>query len=157
MIAPPGRSRSVAVVAMCVSLCLFLWIPVARAATHSPPSSAGLRSQVLDLVNRSRSSHGLSALRLSLPLSAEALAHSRRMARSGDISHTANLVDLIHRMGGTVFGEDVARGRGLRGIYGAWLQRTDTRNVLLDPRFRIVGVGVVHIGGFYWVTLQAFD
>jgi hypothetical protein len=78
------------------------------------------------------------------------------MARAGEISQTANLAELIRGLGGTVFGEDVARGRGLQGIFAAWLRLTVTRRVLLDTRFRRAGLGVVHIGGFYWVTLQAF-
>ena len=56
-----------------------------------------------------------------------------------------------------MFGEDVGKGRGLRGIRDAWLRRADTRRILLDPRFHHVGLGVVHVDGFYWVTLQAFD
>jgi uncharacterized protein YkwD len=79
------------------------------------------------------------------------------MARSGAISHTPNLADLIRSVGGTVFGEDVGKGRAIVGIRDAWLTRPDTRPILLDPRFHHVGLGVIHIGGFYWVTLQAFD
>jgi hypothetical protein len=28
---------------------------------------------------------------------------------------------------------------------------------MLDPRFHRVGLGVVHVDGYYWVTFQAFD
>jgi uncharacterized protein YkwD len=119
--------------------------------------SSELRDRLLALVNRSRHSRDLPRLRLNLRLSREALKHSRHMARSGAISHTPNLADLIRGVGGTVFGEDVGKGRAIVGIRDAWLRRPDTRPILLDPRFHHVGLGVIHIGGFYWVTLQAFD
>jgi hypothetical protein len=79
------------------------------------------------------------------------------MARTDAISHTANLEDLIRGVGGTVFGEDVGKGRAIVGIRDAWIRRPDTRRILLDARFHHVGLGVIHISGFYWVTLQAFD
>jgi Uncharacterized protein with SCP/PR1 domains len=112
---------------------------------------------MLALVNRSRHSHGLPRLQLNLRLSREALKHSRQMARNGAISHTADLVNLIRGVGGTVFGEDVGKGRAIVGIRDAWLRRPDTDRILLDARFHNVGLAVIHIGGFYWVTLQAFD
>ena len=112
---------------------------------------------MLALVNRSRASHGLPLLRMNKRLSREALHHSRQMARKGAITHTPNLADLVRSVGGSVFGEDLGKGRGVRGIRDAWMQRADTRRIMLDPRFGHVGLGVVHADGFYWVTLQVFD
>ena len=116
-----------------------------------------LRTKMLALVNRSREPRGLPALRIDDRLSREALAHSRKMSQAGVISHTSNLVEIISGVGGTVFGENVARGRGLQGIRDAWLGGSETRAILLDRRFHHVGLGVIHAGGYYWVTLQAFD
>ena len=56
-----------------------------------------------------------------------------------------------------MFGEDLGKGRSLEGIRNAWIRRADTRRIMLDPRFEHVGLGVVHVDGFFWVTLQAFD
>jgi uncharacterized protein YkwD len=151
------------VVSLTVSVALgaVFVVPVARAQspTHAAirPASNVLRDRLLALVNRSRQSRGLSRLRPNAPLSREALKHSRDMARAGAISHTPNLANLIRGVGGTVFGEDIGKGRAIAGIRDAWLRRPDTRSILLDTRFVRVGLGVVHIGGFYWVTLQAFD
>ena len=111
----------------------------------------------LELVNRSRATHGLPLLRINLRLSREALHHSQQMARKGVITHTPNLADLVRSVGGSAFGEDLGKGRGLRGIRDAWMQRADTRQIMLDARFDHVGLGVVHADGFYWVTLQVFD
>ncbi len=121
------------------------------------PTADELAKRMLNLVNRSRDIRGLPELRLNAHLCPEALRHSRRMAKTGTISHTSNLADIVRGVGGSVFGEDLAKGRGLQGIRDAWLRRTDTRLIMLDPRFRNVGLGVVHFNGFYWVTFQAFD
>lgn len=133
--------------------------PVAPAHALGVPLSgpAELRHRMLGFINRSRTSRGLEPLRIDRRLSAEALGHSRKMARESRIFHTPGLAAIVAGEGGTVFGENLARGRGLRGIRDAWLRRTDTRRILLDPRFRRAGLGVLHRDGFYWVTLQAFD
>jgi len=130
--------------------------PTGVSIMRGAPGPDELRATMLALVNRSREIRGLASLRVNEELSREALSHSRKMARAGAIFHTPNLADLIGGVGGTVFGENVGRGRGLRGIRDAWLREPGTRRVLLDPRFDQVGLGVVHIDGFYWVTLQAF-
>ena len=160
----PPRARTRLVVILAVSA-IIMGASFAAPSAHaqSPrhptvrPETSALRDRMLALVNRSRHSHGLPRLRLNLRLSREALRHSRQMARNGAIFHTANLEDLIRAVGGTVFGEDVGKGRAIVGIRDAWLRRPDTRRILLDARFRHVGLAVIHIGGFYWVTLQAFD
>ena len=112
---------------------------------------------MLNLVNRSREIRGLPELRMNARLGEEALRHSKRMARTGTISHTPNLADVIRGVGGSVYGEDIGKGRGLQGIRDAWLRELDTRRIMLDPRFRHAGLGVVHIDGYYWITLQAFN
>ena len=151
--------------AVAASLVLFallsvtLVAPTADAGSRREQRSASddLRRRMLALVNRSRGSHGLQLLRINARLSREAFRHSRRMARDSAISHTPNLADLVRSVGGSVFGEDLGKGRGLRGIRDAWMRRADTRRIMLDPRFDQVGLGVVHADGFYWVTLQVFD
>lgn len=121
------------------------------------PGADDLAQEMLRLVNRSREVRGLPELRMNGRLCKEALRHSRSMARIGAISHTSNLADLVHGVGGSVFGEDLGKGRGLQGIRDAWLRGAETNRIMLDPRFHHVGLGVVHVGGFYWVTFQAFD
>lgn len=160
MTTPRARSGLVASLAVSAAIGASFAVPLAHAQSpvHVAVRPANdLRDHLLTLVNRSRHSRGLPRLRLNLPLSREALRHSKQMARTGAISHTSNLADLIRGVGGTVFGEDVGKGRGITGIRDAWLRRSDTRRILLDARFHRVGLGVIHIGGFYWVTLQAFD
>ena len=146
--------------ALLATVALALLAPAAAGqparTTTRPPSPTELRDQMLALINRARATRGLASLRLSR-LSAEALGHSRAMAREQRLFHTPGLVVLISNAGGTVYGENLGKGRGLRGIRDAWLRQGDTRGILLDGRFRNAGLGVVHAAGFYWVTLQAFD
>lgn len=159
MTTPRTRFRLVVSVALSAMLGTAFAGPSAHASPRAAimPAPSELGYQMLALVNRSRALRGLPDLRVNEHLGREALSHSRHMARIGAISHTPNLVDLIRGVGGTVFGEDLGKGRGLRGIRDAWLSRPDTRGILLDGRFHHVGLGVVHVDGFYWVTLQVFD
>lgn len=124
---------------------------------HRQPSGDELRDKMLGLVDRSRASRGLPRLENNVRLSREASDHARHMARTNELTHTPNLADLISDVGGTIYGENLGKGRGLHGIRDAWLRLESTRRILLDPRFHHVGVGVVHVDGYYWVTLQVFD
>lgn len=159
MTTPSNRSRPAASLVLLALVGAMFIVPSAHAATRVDrrPTTNDLVQRMLSLVNRSRVSHGLTVLRMNGPLSREALRHSRLMARTGAISHTSNLAALVRSVGGTVFGEDLGKGRGLRGIRDAWIRRLETSRILLNARFHDVGLGVVHVDGFYWVTLQAFD
>lgn len=160
MTTPRTRSRLVVLLMLGTTLTLAVAVPSVHArpyVSHRQPSDHELRDKMLGFVDRSRTSRGLPRLELNGRLSREAYDHARRMARTDELTHTPNLADLISDAGGTVFGENLGKGRSLRGIRDAWLRRESTRRILLDPRFRNVGLGVVHVDGFYWVTLQAFD
>jgi uncharacterized protein YkwD len=159
MATPRNRSRVTASVVLIAMIGAVFVAPSARAVVRSDPRTSAdeLEHRMLNLVNRSRATRGLPELRLNARICHEASRHSRRMATSGAISHTPNLAEWVRSVGGSVFGEDLGKGRGLRGIRDAWLRRGDTRRIMLDPRFRRAGLGVIHVDGFYWVTLQAFD
>ncbi len=159
MTSPRTRSRVATSLVLLTLVCASFVAPSARAGedTAPRPTADELAHRMLRLVNRSREMRGLPELRMNARLSKEALGHSRHMGRTGAISHTPNLADLVREVGGSVFGEDLGKGRGLDGIRDAWLRRADTRRIMLDPRFHHVGLGVVHVDGYYWVTFQAFD
>jgi len=160
MTTPRTRSRLVVLLVLGTTLATTFAVPSVHArpdVAHRRPTGDQLRDKMLGLVNRSRASRGLPILRINLRLSREASSHTRQMARSEELSHTPNLADLITDLGGTVFGENLGRGRGLHGIRDAWLRSNSTRRILLDPRFHHVGLGVVHVNGLFWVTLQVFD
>jgi uncharacterized protein YkwD len=159
MSTPRSRCRLTAGLVLFAMLSIAVVAPSVHAASRrgTEPTSEELGTRMLALVNRSRTAHGLPLLRRNERLTREAIHHSMRMARSGAIAHTPNLAELVRSVGGSVFGEDLGKGRGLIGIRDAWMRRDDTRRIMLDPRFHHVGLGVVHADGFYWVTLQVFD
>jgi len=161
MTAPRTRSSVVVRWAVVATVGALLLAPTAGARPLHPgrrsPTPVELRDRMLALINRTRATRGLPSLRLNARLSREALHHSRAMAREQRLFHTQGLVVLIGNAGGTAFGENLGKGRGLQGIRDAWLRHGDTRSILLDARFRHAGLGVVHVDGFYWVTLQAFN
>jgi uncharacterized protein YkwD len=111
---------------------------------------------ILCLVNRERSRRGLAAVRLSKALSRSATAHSEDMAQSKFFSHVGS--------GGTSIRQRVDRSGYLRGsddrvgetiawgsaefgtpaqLMGALMGSPGHRRVILDRRFRDVGVGLV--------------
>jgi uncharacterized protein YkwD len=158
MTTPRTRSRVAASLVLFALIGAASVVPSAHAVSRKDASTSDeLAKRVLSLVNRSREIRALPLLRTNERLCSEALRHSKLMARTGTISHTSNLADLVDEVGGTVFGEDLGTGRSIQGIRDAWLNRADTRRILLDPRFHHVGLGVVHIDGLYWVTVLAFD
>ncbi len=159
MTTPRTRSRLAASLVIFALIGAVFVAPSAQAGARRDPGPTAdeLARRMLNLVNRSRAVRGLPELHLNARLCREAHRHSEAMANDGAISHTPNLADLVRGVGGSVFGEDIGKGRGLQGIRDAWLGPATTRQIMLDPRFHHVGLGVVHDDGFYWVTFQAFD
>lgn len=134
------------------------WQPAHLIQSHArEPRPEALADQVLGLVNRSRASHGLRTLRPSTHLWKEALRHTRQMATRMHLFHTPNLGALVAHYGGTIWGENIARGVDLKAIRDKWLKDAGSRVHLLNPKFRWAAVGVVQRGIFYWVTLQLYD
>ena len=133
-----GGERSEAVAATCAS------------ATAKP-------SMTLCLINVQRHGHGLPALRLNARLSRAARAHSRDMVRGRYFSHTTpEGLSFADRIRGTGYlrasrqwlvGENLAwgwRGRdSARRIVRAWMHSPPHREVMLNPSFREVGIGIV--------------
>jgi uncharacterized protein YkwD len=79
------------------------------------------------------------------------------MAEAGRIWHTAHLARKLERAGISFDVADEIVGAALvghlRALFRAFMASPDHRAVILEPRFRRVGIGVVRRGGFLWVTL----
>jgi uncharacterized protein YkwD len=111
----------------------------------------------LCLINVQRHSHGLPAVRLDPRLSQAARAHSRDMVRRRYFSHTTpEGLSFADRIRGTGYlrasrqwfvGENLAwgwRGRdSARRIVRAWMHSPPHREVMLNPAYREVGIGIV--------------
>ena len=118
---------------------------------------AAVEKAVLDLINKSRASHGLRAVRIETHLDAAALAHSRQMLSRDYFSHNsaggASFADASPRRRLQALGLQLLGGRrgdrlgqGLRraraqAIFKAWMGSSGHRTVILDKRWRDVGIG----------------
>jgi uncharacterized protein YkwD len=142
---PAGARRAAGVLAAVVLL-----LPVAVADAAPPPARHTLR-----LINRTRSAHDVARLHSDSRLARAARGHSRDMVAHRYFAHRspagATPTDRIARTGWMheravwTIGEDLAWHVGPlspRAIIKAWLRSPPHRHVLLDPRFRHIGIGI---------------
>jgi uncharacterized protein YkwD len=146
------RPRNIAVLALAVSLVL----GVAPAAA----ADDGYRGTLLELVNESRARHDLHPLRFDRSLSRDAKAHTRRMVRRDLIFDPPNLEEVLSPypyddLGAAAVGCDTT----LRQLHRSLMSSDVHRGILLHPRLRRVGIGVLrmdeanHCGrGSFWAT-----
>ena len=123
----------------------------ARASAAAVPAPA-VGSAVRCLVNAERARRGLAPLTLSERLRAAATAHSADMVARGFFAHVspggATLTDRARRAGypGRTLGEDIGWGTYQLGtpaaIVRAWMNSPPHRAIILNARFREIGVGV---------------
>jgi uncharacterized protein YkwD len=164
-VAPPCRRFGCASIG--IALCaLFLWAAPANALVISEPGSptiatasaaASLRAAetaVVGRINRVRTEYGLQPLRVAIPLTRSARKHSLDMGLRDYLSHTTrgagtSFLRRIQREEGrarsSYYGETIGylttQADVADGIVRAWLASPPHRKILLDERFRRIGVG----------------
>jgi uncharacterized protein YkwD len=127
------------------------------AKTFSVASTPELARALLTEVNRTRRAHGLRALRFSAPLTDAGTAHAQALAAAGQFTHAWPTT-------GRLFGSWIRSFYSARGyrtwsvgenlLWGSpgftpasavrqWLDSPSHRRVLLSPRWRELGIGVV--------------
>jgi uncharacterized protein YkwD len=112
-----------------------------------------LEGSLLDRINGARRASGLRTLRVAPGLRRAATAHARWLARSGSFTHTSadgsSPTSRIRRYyRGTLVGETLLWGSPSVDAAQAlerWLASPSHRGVLLDRRFREIGVGAVSV------------
>lgn len=114
-------------------------------AARSPRVSAvntAYEGAVLREVNRVRARRGLPALRASSCLDAFAESRARRLAGDRALVHFG-LGRVFDRCGGSILGENLARGRRLSAarVVDAWLRSPGHRANVLRTGFRGAAVG----------------
>jgi uncharacterized protein YkwD len=112
------------------------------------------RTRMLQLINEMRTGRGLPAMQLNHRLSPESWDHSRAMARRVELFHTPNLANIIEPFGATVWGENIGVAQTLRRILSLMMASPPHREHLVDPRLGWIGIGVVRMHGWLWVTLD---
>jgi uncharacterized protein YkwD len=127
---------------------------------HRPAVTAGCAGDdiatVLCLINEQRAAHGVRAVRLDGRLSGAARAHSADMVAHRYFGHSSRSgASFATRIAGSgwmrhrrswAVGEDLAWGTGDRatpaGLVAAWMASPPHRTVLLDGRYRAIGIGI---------------
>ena len=116
----------------------------------APASAVTTReAAMLAKINNTRAAHGLRPLTLSGELSTVARTHSRQMASSASLFHTASFSSICCW---SAIAENVGMGDSVRTVHRAFLRSAPHRSNILDGRMRQVGVGIVAVDGQVWVT-----
>jgi uncharacterized protein YkwD len=159
----PGRAPLLAAVATVAVLCAAPAPAVGQgtgcehtATAASVARADQVRGAVRCLVNSTRAQHGLPPLRESGRLLVAARRHSRDMVRRRYFEHVspdgATVTDRVKRTGylsgasDWALGEDIGWGTGMlaspAAIVQAWMNSPPHRAVILNGRYRQVGVGI---------------
>jgi uncharacterized protein YkwD len=127
------------------------------AAAGSVAVDEATREQAIDavlcLVNRERATRGVGAVRASSPLESAAVGHSDAMVSAKFFSHASRNGDSAQRRvartgygRNPLVGETIAWGSGPFAtpaqLVGSFLSSTKHRRIMLDRRYRDVGIGI---------------
>ncbi len=123
-------------------------------------NTAGYNVEVIRLVNKERTSRGMTELKLIPKLNRAAEIRAKEIARS--FSHTrpdgrSSLTACEDEgLEWSAFGENIAMGyTSPKAVVDGWMNSADHRKNILNEQYRYLGVGVVESGGsLYWS--QAF-
>ncbi len=109
--------------------------------------TSDIQFRMLDGVNALRSASGASQVRLSAELNAAAATHSRDMSTQNRPWHFgsdgSSPLDRVSRVGysGALLGENISETyESELETLSAWMQASDTREVILDPRANDLGI-----------------
>jgi uncharacterized protein YkwD len=144
--------RIVALVALLLAVTV---MPAALATPVNAHDRASMESAVLNIINKTRSERGLRTLSLQKDLEAAAIGHSRQMLADDYFSHYsaggASFAERLRVAGygrsgcsSCSVGEVIGWGKGAgtaQAIFSAWMGSSGHRTVILDKRWRDIGIG----------------
>jgi uncharacterized protein YkwD len=130
-----------------------MWDPAPAHAAKCPHadahltriSTAAARGAVLCLINDARAAHKLPELRQSGPLDAAAQIWNRTMVSADIFAHSTSLGQRVTNAGVVwrTLGENIATGFPTpRGVVRAWMASRDHCQNILDPTYRLLGIGL---------------
>lgn len=140
------RAVIVAVMIVVTAATGLLGISSASAAGDTADDEATFRT----LVNQERQRRGLGPLAEADDLVAVARHHSADMAERNDVYHNPDLASEVD--GWELLGENVGTGATVEEIHDAFMASKVHRDVIIQPRFTQIGVGVVIARDAIWVT-----
>jgi uncharacterized protein YkwD len=125
-----------------------------------PPAAAGdqdtlAAAQLLAFANADRTAAGLRPLTARDDVAAIAFEQSKKMAAAGDIWHNDAYftADTRNRLDAKTLGENVAMNRSMDDAHSRLMASPGHRANLMDPRFSVVGIGVVRdAAGIGYIT-----
>jgi len=137
--------------------------PEVKPEEPSTPSGnfANFQKEVLDLVNKERTSRGLQALKFNSELSNVATLKSQDMIDKNYFDHTSptygSPFDMMKKLGLSYSsaGENIAMGQETpQEVMNAWMNSDGHRKNILNPNFTELGVGVASKGSsLYWTQM----
>ncbi|MDV7141260.1 CAP domain-containing protein [Tropicimonas sp. TH_r6] len=127
----------------------------------SSGDTAKIQYRTLDSINSYRTAAGLSTLQLNSQLNSAASSHSRDMSAQNRPWHFgsdgSSPLERVARAGysGKLLGENISETYESEvETLGAWMDKPDTRNVIMDPEARDLGIAwYQEKNGKIWWTL----
>ncbi len=111
------------------------------------------------MLNTARETHDLRPVRLNLRLSDTARSHTKQMLQRDQLFDVPNLARALAPFPWSWGASVVACGLTLRAVQLALMHHPPHRRILLSPRARRVGIGVIRADGktscgrdAFWVT-----
>lgn len=137
-------------------------LPVAQVYNIKPGDESDIQFRMLDSVNTLRAAAGAPPVQLDPNLTAAAATHSRDMSAQNRPwlfgSDGSSPLDRAIRAGfrGKVLGENISESFETElETLAAWMQQTNTRAVILDPKARRMGFAwLQEPNGKLWWTLN---
>ncbi len=137
---------------------VFLGILVSLVAFAQSGPTAQER-QLVNQLNQSRREAGLPPLQVDPKLTQAAREHSQLMSARNQLGHVLEgEPSVANRLAATGLrfnrsGENVGYNTDFNGLHSGWMNSPPHRENILDPRFTLVGIGVVKgDDGVFWAT-----
>lgn len=141
-----GAGSRITAVAL-TALMLAVSMPLASSAATDPVTA---ENEFVALINRERTSRGLSALVTNSDLVVGARHQADAIRDAGRLFHNPDLASVT--TGWTKLGENVGYGGTVSGLHAAFMNSPSHRANVLDPVYTHIGLGVVVEGSTIWVA-----
>ncbi len=141
-------------------------LPLPQVYKIAAGDTSDIQFRMLDSVNTLRQAAGLSAVELDAQLNAAAATHSRDMAAQNRPwlfgSDGSSPLDRARRVGfrGRIVGENISESYETElETLAAWMNQTDTRSVILDPKASRLGIAWFQepAGKLWWTMNMGTD
>lgn len=134
-----GKRRVAIAIVIATALMIFL-----ETASAQTANAIGARGKLLKMINNVRERNDLRELRIDRSLSRDAVRHTRRMVEANEVFDPANLDAILSDEPWERIGASVSGCAGtVRGVHRAWMRHAAHRDILLEPRLRRIGIGVI--------------